>query len=106
MFPFRLPAPASLRRLILPGALIILLAAGLRLYDLPGRAMHYDESLHAHYAWMLFQGEGYRHAPWMHGPFQIETLAAVFHILGDSDFTARLPYALAVAPPHRRSRSP
>ncbi len=30
----------------------------------------------------------------MHGPFQIEMVAAIFTILGDSDFTSRLIYAL------------
>jgi len=82
------------------------LALGLRLWELDGRAMHYDEAIHVHFAWRLANSEGglwgwpwifgrdYIHSPWMHGPFQIEFTALVFRIFGDSDFTARLGYVL------------
>jgi predicted membrane-bound mannosyltransferase len=85
---------------------LLLLALGMRLWELGGRAMHYDEAIHAHYAWRLANSEGalggwpwvfgrdYIHAPWMHGPFQIEITALVFRIFSDSDFTARLVYVL------------
>ncbi len=85
---------------------LLLLALGMRLWELGGRAMHYDEAIHAHYAWRLANSEGalggwpwvfgqdYIHAPWMHGPFQIEFTALVFRIFGDSDITARLVYVL------------
>ena len=75
-------------------ALLALAALGLRLWELDGRAMHYDESLHVHYAWRMAVGEGYSHSPWMHGPFQVHMVAFIFKIFSDSDFTARLGYAL------------
>ena len=74
----------------------LMLAAGaMRLWDLGSRAMHHDESLHALYSWYLYTGSGYRHDPMMHGPLQMEATAAAFFISGDSEFTARLVYALA-----------
>ncbi|HLF04158.1 MAG TPA: flippase activity-associated protein Agl23 [Dehalococcoidia bacterium] len=73
---------------------LMLLALGLRLWELGGRAMHYDEAIHVHYAWRLAVGEGYIHSPWMHGPFQIEATALIFRLLGDTDFTARLLYVI------------
>ena len=85
---------------------IIVLALGLRLFELSGRTMHYDEAIHLHYSfklanspgvalgWPWIFGTDYFHSAWMHGPFQIEMAAAIFTILGDSDFTSRLGYAL------------
>ncbi len=73
---------------------LIGLALGLRLWDLGGRAVHHDESLHMYYAWQLFKGNGYEHIPFMHGPFQFYGSAAIFRLFGDSDFTARLLYSL------------
>ena len=70
------------------------LALGLRLWELGGRVVHYDEAIHLHYAWRLSIGEGFVHAPWMHGPFQIEFTSLIFRLFGDTDFTARLGYAL------------
>src|SRR5919106_45468 len=74
--------------------LLVLAALGMRLWELDGRAMHYDEAIHVHYAWRLANLEEYIHAPWMHGPFQIEFTALIMRLLGDSDFTARLGYVL------------
>ena len=78
-------------------AYVVLVGAALvaRLWDLGSRAMHHDESLHALYSYNLAVGDGYRHDPMMHGPFQMEATAGLFLLLGDSDFTARLLYALA-----------
>ena len=76
---------------------LIVVAAVMRVWDLGARAMHHDESLHAYYSYNLFSGVGYEHHPMMHGPFQMEATAAIFFALGDSDFTARLLYALAGA---------
>ncbi len=85
---------------------LVVLALAMRMWELGGRTMHYDEAIHVHYSWKLLNSEGalggwpwvfgqdYIHAPWMHGPFQIEFTAFVFRIFGDSDFTARLPYIL------------
>ena len=74
---------------------LVLAALVARLWDLGSRAMHHDESLHALYSYNLAVGEGFRHDPMMHGPFQMEATAGLFFLFGDSDFTARLLYALA-----------
>ncbi len=76
-------------------AALLLAAAASRLWDLGSRAIHHDESLHAYYSWILSNGSGYTHDPMMHGPFQFEATAAVFLVLGDSDYTSRLIYAVA-----------
>ena len=73
---------------------LALLALGMRLWELNGRAMHYDEAIHLHFSWVLYRLEGFIHSPWMHGPFQIELTALMLGIFGDSDFAARLGYAL------------
>ena len=70
-------------------------AAAMRFWDLGVRAFHHDESLHAFYSWNLYVGEGYIHNPMMHGPFQMEATAGLFFLFGDSDYTARLLYAIA-----------
>ena len=74
-------------------AILLLIGLSMRLWDLGSRAMHHDESLHALYSWNLFTGDGFRHNPMMHGPFQFEANAALFFVFGDSDVTARLLYA-------------
>ena len=74
--------------------LVALVAAAMRLWELDGRTMHYDEAIHLHFSWKLARGVEYTHSPWMHGPFQIELVAVVLRYLGDTDFLARLPYAL------------
>lgn len=74
--------------------LVALVAAAMRLWELDGRTMHYDEAIHLHFSWKLARGVEYVHSPWMHGPFQIELVAVVLKYLGDTDFLARLPYAL------------
>ena len=85
---------------------VVVAALGLRLFELSGRTMHYDEAIHLHFSFKLANSSGtalgwpwifgtdYLHSAWMHGPFQIEMAAAIFTILGDSDFTSRLGYAL------------
>lgn len=85
---------------------VIAVALGLRLWELGGRTMHYDEAIHLHFAFKLANSPGaalgwpwifgvdYVHSAWMHGPFQIEMAAAIFTLLGDSDFTSRLGYVL------------
>lgn len=74
--------------------LVALVAAAMRLWELDGRTMHYDEAIHLHFSWKLARGIEYTHSPWMHGPFQIELVAVVLKYLGDTDFLARLPYAV------------
>jgi uncharacterized protein (TIGR03663 family) len=68
---------------------------GFRFWDLGSRAMHHDESLHAYYAWQLFQGNGYEHTPLLHGPFQFFGTALAFFLTGGpSDWSARALPAL------------
>ena len=74
--------------------LVALAAAAMRLWQLDGRTMHYDEAIHLHYAWQLAQGTEFAHSPWMHGPLQIELVAVFIMLFGDTDFVARIPYAL------------
>ena len=76
---------------------LLLAAAAMRLWDLGQRAVHHDESLHSFYSWQLANGHGFSHDPLMHGPLQFELNAAIFFILGDSDYTSRLLYAVAGA---------
>ena len=76
-------------------AALVVTAGVMRLWDLGSRAMHHDESLHAYFSWELAQRFNYEHDPVTHGPFQFEATAAVFFLLGDSEYTARLLYALA-----------
>ena len=73
-------------------AVLVLAALGMRLWELSGRTMHYDEAIHLYYSWKLSNLEGYIHSPWMHGPFQIELVALFLRLLGDTDFVARLAY--------------
>ena len=73
---------------------LLLTAAIMRLWDLGSRAIHHDESLHAFYSWDLSKLNGFNHLPMLHGPFQFEANALVFWVFGDSDYTARLLYAV------------
>ncbi len=75
-------------------SLIILIAGVMRLWDLGSRALHHDESLHSYFSWELFNSGTFAHNPMMHGPLQFEANAAIFFLLGDSDFTSRILYAV------------
>jgi uncharacterized protein (TIGR03663 family) len=66
----------------------------MRLYDLGGRAVHHDESLHGYFSWLLFNGSGYTHDPLMHGPFLFHITAGSFFLFGDNEFSLRLAPAL------------
>jgi predicted membrane-bound mannosyltransferase/sugar lactone lactonase YvrE len=74
--------------------IILLLAIISRFYDLGARVISHDETSHVYYAWRLFQGMGYSHDPITHGPFQFHFLALIYFLLGDSDYTARIPAAI------------
>jgi uncharacterized protein (TIGR03663 family) len=73
---------------------MVLIAIVTRFYDLGTRVMSHDESLHTYYSWQLFRGSGFQHTPLMHGPFQFVFIALSYFILGDSDFSARIPAIL------------
>jgi uncharacterized protein (TIGR03663 family) len=69
---------------------LVVLGFTLRIWDVGGRAMHHDESLHAYYAWQLFAGKGYSYDPLMHGPFQFEVVPVFYALFGVSELSARL----------------
>ena len=77
-------------------AILALLTAALvtRLWDLGGRALHYDEILHAWYSWLYAEGGGYAHNPLTHGPLLYHVGAATYKTMGSSEFAARLTPAL------------
>ena len=86
--------------------LMVIISLVMRLWEIDGRTVHYDEAIHLHFSWRLAESDGafwgwpwvfgtdYIHSPWMHGPFQIEFTALIFRIIGDTDITARLGYAV------------
>jgi hypothetical protein len=73
---------------------IFALALATRLWALGDRAIHHDESHHAYYSWLLYQGRGYVHDPLLHGPFLYHLGALIFLLFGDTNSTARLGTAL------------
>lgn len=82
----------NLATLIIAG--IILLAVVSRFYIVDQRVMSHDEVNHVVPAYDLYQGRGYQHNPITHGPFQFHAVALSYFLLGDSDFSARVPAVL------------
>jgi len=76
-------------------ALLLLLTAFSRFWDLGSRALMHDESIHTYYPWLLYQGDGYTHDPLSHGPFLFHANALVYFLFGDSNATSRFLPALA-----------
>lgn len=74
--------------------LLILVTLISRLYNLDLRVMSHDEVNHVVPSYELYMGRGYRHDPVTHGPFQFHIVALSYFLLGDNDFTSRLPAAL------------
>lgn len=83
------------RRLVVAWGLLLVLSAGLHLWHLGERSFHHDESIHAKLSWDLGSRGIYRYDPTYHGPLLYYLTAASLRGLGDTDFTARLPIALA-----------
>jgi uncharacterized protein (TIGR03663 family) len=75
-------------------AAILILGLLTRFYDLEPRVMSHDENSHVYYSWRLYNGDGYQHTPLTHGPFLFHITAFSYFLFGDSDTTARIPYAL------------
>jgi predicted membrane-bound mannosyltransferase/sugar lactone lactonase YvrE len=73
---------------------IILLTLFSRFYGLDQRVMSHDETNHVVPSYELFIGRGYRHDPVTHGPFQFHIVALTYFLMGDNDFTSRVPAAL------------
>jgi len=78
-----------------PWLLLVVVSLTLHLWDLGGRSYHHDESIHAHASYVLLQNGSYQYDPTYHGPLLYYLTATTFALAGDSDFTARLPIALA-----------
>ncbi|MGH7441462.1 MAG: flippase activity-associated protein Agl23, partial [bacterium] len=77
--------------------LIVGVGTFLRLWALGAKPLHHDESIHAWYAYKLFQGQGYLYDPAYHGPFRYHMTALMFFLFGDSDFSCRiLPAATGI----------
>ena len=73
---------------------IIILAIVSRFYILGERVMSHDEVNHVRPSWELYTGQGYRHDPVTHGPMQFHLVALTYFLLGDNDFTSRVPAVL------------
>jgi uncharacterized protein (TIGR03663 family) len=86
--------PATGRWEVAAYGALLAVALGMRLWDLGGRSLHYDELLHAWYAWGLSEGGSYNHTPVTHGPFLFHLGATSNLLLGSSDVVARLMPAL------------
>lgn len=78
-----------------PWWVLIALTIFLHLWQLDARSFHHDESIHAKLSWDLAESGSYRYDPTYHGPLLYMVVASTYQVLGDGDFTARLPIALA-----------
>lgn len=78
-----------------PWWVLVGLTVVLHLWQLDARSYHHDESIHAKLSWDLAEVGSYRYDPTYHGPLLYMVVASTYTALGDSDFTARLPIALA-----------
>jgi uncharacterized protein (TIGR03663 family) len=78
-----------------PWLLLVVVSLTLHLWDLGERSFHHDEAIHGHASYLLLKNGTYQYDPTYHGPLLYYLVATTFAIAGDSDFTARLPIALA-----------
>ena len=75
-------------------AAILIAAVMTRFIDVDARVMSHDETNHVVPAYSLYKGLGYAYDPVTHGPLQFHLLALSYFLLGDSDFSARVPAVL------------
>lgn len=85
------PWSAADARYVYVAAALILFGAALRLVMLHAPPFMHDEAIHAMFAYNF---DTYEYDPVYHGPLLYYLVAAVFAVLGDYDFTARLVPAL------------
>ena len=78
-----------------PWLVLLALSLALHLWGLGDRSFHHDEAIHAHSSYNLLKNGIYRYDPTYHGPLLYYLTAASYALAGDSDFSARLPVALA-----------
>ncbi len=84
------------RRAELAGwAVLVAAALVVRLVELGDRPFQHDEAQIAYFSWLFAQTGDYAYEPVLHGPLMYHAQAALFRVLGDGDFVARLPMALA-----------
>jgi uncharacterized protein (TIGR03663 family) len=74
---------------------LVLFSLVLHIWNLDERSYHHDEAIHAHAAHVLLNEGRYQYDPTYHGPLLYFLTTATFVVGGESDFTARLPIALA-----------
>jgi uncharacterized protein (TIGR03663 family) len=86
--------PRRRRGELIAWGVLVAAALALRLIDLGARPFHHDESQDAYFSWVLQTDGDYRYDPLLHGPLRFYLTAAMYTILGASDFTARLAPAL------------
>ncbi len=89
-----LPLPLTINWEALIFSLILILGIISRFYDLESRVMSHDETSHVYYSWRLFRGYGFQHNPLTHGTLHFILTTFSYFLLGDNDFTARVPFAL------------
>ncbi len=76
-------------------AVLLIVTAWTRFWDLGSRTMHHDESLHVYYSWQFATGGiPYVHDPLMHGPFLFHANALIYQLFGATNTTSRLLPAL------------
>ncbi len=73
--------------------LVLVLAIFSRFFDLGVRVISHDETNHVVPAYSLYKGQGYTYDPITHGPLKFQLMALSYFILGDSDFSSRVPAA-------------
>lgn len=76
---------------LLAWALLTAAALAVRLIDLAHRPYHHDESQIAYFSWRFAEEGDYEYNPLLHSPLQYYLTAATYKLVGDGDFTARLP---------------
>lgn len=86
---------ATLKWSVIIFIVVVLIALISRTAMLGSRVMSHDETSHVYFSWLLDQGRGYSHDPVTHGPLQFHLIAFSYFLFGDSDFSARLPHAIA-----------
>ncbi len=73
---------------------LLVLAGLIRFINLGKPPFQHDESIHAWFSYLLWQGHPYKYDPVYHGPFLYLTNALVYKFCGANDFSARLLPAL------------
>jgi DNA-binding beta-propeller fold protein YncE len=75
-------------------AVLLIITVLSRTIGLGDRAMSHDESLHTVYSWKLYDGQGYKHDPMMHGPLKFHLTALAYFLFGVNDWSSRISVAL------------